>query len=189
MIADGARHFTERLERFSMKKGYILLSAFGVLLLSMQIAAQEHTVRPAHKAVVTCYNGKIESRSNCSAANFQPDGTIFPNGGPMRCGFSGRVSLIAWSLVKKDEDGDHYEFVRVFPHGEDDAKRNKKRIRFGGKRVIIFKDEHQVVVIDPPPKIRKGKAEHAGADRLVNAPASAPEGSSTSQVESKGGSE
>ena len=107
----------------------------------------------------------------------------------MRCGFPGRVSLIAWSLVKKDEEGDHYEFVRVFPHGEDDAKTNKKRIRFCGKRVIVFKDDHQVVVIDRPPKTRKGESEQAGADQLVNAPASAPKGSSTSQLELRGGSE
>jgi hypothetical protein len=169
-----------------MNKVHIFLPAIAVLGFVTQIAAQEHTVRPAHKAVITCYNGKSDSRSNCSTTNFQPDGATFPTGGPMRCGFPGKVSAISWTLVKRDADGDHYDFVRVFPDGEEGAETKKKRIQFNGKRVVVFKDGHQVVVIDPPATNKKSKAEQDGAGQPATAPESKPEGKEKLEPESEG---
>lgn len=94
----------------------------------------------------------------------------------MRCGFPGKVSAISWTLAKTDADGDHYDFVRVFPDGEDSAETQKKRIRFNGKRVVVFEDEHQAVVIDPPPTTKTDEGEQGGGDQSVTAPESKSEG-------------
>ena len=156
-------------DKITMKKIHILLPALVVISLATQITAFGDIVRPKHKALITCFNGRIDSRSKCSATNFQHDGTIFPTGGPMRCGFPGKVSSISWKLLMTDEGGDHYEFIREFPHGEDEAMTQKKRIRYTGQRIVIFKDGDQVIVIDPPPGDRK-KPEKDGPEGALSFP-------------------
>jgi hypothetical protein len=168
-----------------MNQIHIILPALAVLAFVTQTEAQEKTARPALKAVITCYNGKIDTGSHCSTTNFQQDGTTFPTGGPMRCGFRGKVSAISWTLAKSDAQGDHYDFIRVFPADEDGANTQKKRIQFNGKRIIVFKDDHQVVVIDPPATKENNKAEQVDADQPATAPESRPEGGEKPKRESE----
>jgi len=106
---------------------------------------------PRFKASITCFNGKVDSKSSCSGTNFQPDGTLHATG-KMTCGFPGRVSEIEWSFIERREAGDVYRFTRRFPLDTADISTTTKDVEFNDGRVIVFEDEFQVVVIEPPQK-------------------------------------
>ena len=106
---------------------------------------------PRFKARVTCFNGKLDSGSSCSAGNYQPDGTLHAKG-KMTCGYRGRVSEIEWSFVERRDDKDVYRFTRRFPSDSPAAETTSKSVEFSDIRVVVFEDKHQVVVIEPPKK-------------------------------------
>jgi hypothetical protein len=70
----------------------------------------------------------------------------------MTCGFPGRVSEIEWSFIERREAGDVYRFTRRFPLNTADVSTTTKDVEFNDGRVIVFEDEFQVVVIEPPQK-------------------------------------
>jgi len=69
------------------------------------------------------------------------------------CGPPGAVSKLSWSYERSDENGDHYEFERVFPYGEPDQVTTKRQAVFSGEDIVLFEDEFQRVVFrsSPPP--------------------------------------
>lgn len=104
---------------------------------------------PQFKAHVICFNGKVDSRSSCSTTNFQPDGTLHATG-KMTCGKPGHVSEVEWSLLERRDDHDVYRFTRRFPSDTAAASTATKDVEFSNGRVIVFEDEYQVIVIEPP---------------------------------------
>lgn len=104
---------------------------------------------PRFKARIACFNGKLDSGSSCSGNTFQPDGIIHPTG-KMACGFPGKVSEIEWSFVERRGDNDVYRFTRRFPTDTSATTTSSKSVEFSDKRVIVFQDELQAVVIEPP---------------------------------------
>lgn len=128
-----------------------LCSLFAVLLgcfhACITVAAPEAS--PRFKARVTCFNGAADHSSYGSGTCFQPDGTLHTEG-KMACGIPGQISEITWSFVAQHGGKDVYRFVRRFPLDATDAPTTSKEVEFSDSRVVIFKDEHQTIVIEPP---------------------------------------
>ena len=104
---------------------------------------------PRFKAHIICFNGKVDSRSSCSTTNFQPDGTLHATG-KMTCGKAGQVSEVEWSLLERRGDREVYRFTRRFPSDTAAVSTTTKDVEFSDDRVIVFEDDYQVVVIEPP---------------------------------------
>lgn len=107
--------------------------------------------QPHLKVVVTCFNCKFDSGSYCSATCFQADGTP-QRTGKMTCGWPGQVSELEWSFVKTRGTNDVYRFTRRFPSDSPASGATSKLIEFGGNRVTVFEDKHQVIVMEEPKK-------------------------------------
>lgn len=106
---------------------------------------------PKAKARITCFNGKPDGATYCSGINFQPDGTLHATGS-VSCGYTGQVSEVTWSFVKTEGSNDVYHFSRRFPSDKPENTTTGKTVEFSGKRVIVFQDDFQSVVIDPVDK-------------------------------------
>ena len=133
-----------------MKKTSQLLLV-TLLALACLAADSPPKSKPHLKAVVTCFNGKLDSGSSCSATCFQPDGTLHRTG-KMTCGLPGKVSEVEWSFVETRGTNDVYRFTRRFPSDTPAAATTSKLIEFGGSRIIMFEDRHQVIVMEGPKK-------------------------------------
>ena len=105
---------------------------------------------PRFKARITCFNGKVDSGSSCSTTTFQPDGTLHTKGGPLKCGYPGRLSEIEWAFVERRGANDVYRFTRRFPYETADVSTTRKEVEFSDSRVVVFEDKFQVVVMEPP---------------------------------------
>jgi hypothetical protein len=130
-----------------------LLSLLTLLLTCFQLVAADvpSKTSPRFKARVVCFNGKLDSGCSCASTCFQPDGTLHTQGS-MTCGFPGKVSEIEWSFVERRGPNDVYRFTRRFPSDTAAAGTTSKTVEFGESRVVVFEDQVQVVVIEPPSK-------------------------------------
>jgi len=112
-------------------------------------------VTPHHTRVEVFINNHKFGDTNGCTTTFSPQatsaGTKIERGST--CGHPGAVSKLTWSYLRSDEKGDHYEFERVFPHGEPNQETTKKKVIFTGRDVVLFEDETQRVVfrLAPPP--------------------------------------
>jgi hypothetical protein len=68
----------------------------------------------------------------------------------MRCGFPGKVSELKWDYVGQQGTADVYRISRRFPSDTPNARTTTNTIAFTGKRVTVFEDADQVVVMEPP---------------------------------------
>ena len=95
---------------------------------------------------LTCFNGKIYCQSKCSMTvrlnkeMENPDGSL-------TCGYPGRVSKVSWEWKKGD--GAVLVFTRVFPADSDQPGVFRKEVTYEGRQIVLFEDEHQVIVINP----------------------------------------
>ena len=126
---------------------------FTALLIAAHCRAADAPAKaaPRFKARVACFNGQVDSSNSCSATTFQPDGALHKTGG-MTCGFPGQVSKIEWSFVEQRGDKDVYRFTRRFPSDTAAASTTSKTVEFSDRRVVVFEDKLQAVVIEPPKK-------------------------------------
>ena len=104
---------------------------------------------PQHRAEIVCHLGKLDSGSGCTANATKP-GTPPEKKGKMTCGFKGKVAEIVWTFARQKDGKDLYDFSLRFPIKSDDGAAQTKRVSFDGKRVIVFEDKHQVIVIQSP---------------------------------------
>lgn len=126
------------------------LFLFMCLILVCSAAEPAPQTKPLFSAEVTCFLGQIGSRSKCTARSTLPG----PNSksrwsSAMTCGSGGRVSEIHWEFLGSEDGADVYEVARRFQTDAQKSETVTKKIRFSGKRLIIFEDSYQVVVIDP----------------------------------------
>ncbi len=130
-----------------------LLSLIAVPLTCFHLAAADAPAKesPRFKARVACFNGKLDSGSSCAGTNFQPDGALHAKG-KMTCGFPGQVSEIEWSFVERRGTNDVYRFTRRFPSETAAVGTTSKTVEFSDRRVVVFEDKFQAVVIEPPKK-------------------------------------
>ena len=70
----------------------------------------------------------------------------------MICGWPGQVSELHWEFLSSAGGVDAYRFTRRFPVDAPRTETVTKQIKFAGKRIVIFEDQYQVVVIDSATK-------------------------------------
>jgi len=132
-----------------MRLTFLSLVTVSVSCFHLVAADAPPKTTPRFKAQVTCFNGKLDSGSSCSGTSFQPDGTLHAKG-RMTCGFPGKVSEIEWSFVERRGDKDVYRFIRRFPADTAAADTTGKTVEFSDRRVLVFEDKFQALVIEPP---------------------------------------
>ena len=130
------------------------LSLFLFMGLAIVGIAAESTpkTKPLFPATITCFIGKIDSRSSCRMAlpNVTEPGSKSLWSSAMTCGSVGQVSEISWEFLGSEGGTDIYQFTRRFPVDAPMPETVTKQIRFHGKRRIVFEDSYQIVVIEPP---------------------------------------
>jgi hypothetical protein len=120
-----------------------------LLVAAPLIGFTADTDRPQLRAEVICHNGKLDSGSSCTS-NAPKPGALPEKNGKMRCGFPGKVSEITWSFIERRDGKDVYDFTRRFPIKSEHTATQTKQVHFAGKRVIVFEDKDQVIVIQSP---------------------------------------
>jgi hypothetical protein len=134
-----------------MKVTLPLLATVSLTCFHLIAADAPTKTSPRFKARVACFNGKLDSGSSCAGANFQPDGALHPKG-KMTCGFPGKVSQIEWSFIERRGTNDIYRFTRRFPSDTPAPGTTTKTVEFSDRRVVVFEDKFQAIVIEPPNK-------------------------------------
>jgi hypothetical protein len=99
---------------------------------------------------LTCFNGELDSGSKCSTTtSLHRDHAPTTIKGGLTCGYPKLTSNIEWELKEKKDDNLTILISRIFPLGEPDAKVSQKEVTYSGKRIIVFEDSHQVIVLEP----------------------------------------
>src|ERR1043166_198291 len=113
--------------------------------------AEAQKPSPGFKAHITCFNGKLDSRSSCSGNNWQASGGIMSRDGDMTCGYADKVSKIEWEFVETRDGKDIYRFTRRFPFDTAASTVTNTIVKYDAtSRIVIFQDQFQAIVIDPP---------------------------------------
>ena len=115
--------------------------------------AGEESSDPKYPAALTCFIGEIGSRSNCSMIIADPREKVTKfkaTGTKMTCGHPPEVSEIGWKFIRHQDDKDVYAFTRLFPADANERKAASKTVPFDGNQVVVFQDEHHVVVLHSP---------------------------------------
>ena len=124
---------------------FILLA----VLLRCSTAEQVSTSKPREKVRIVCFNGKLDSGSSCTTTNFQKDGAIHAKG-KMKCGFPGHASEIEWVFIGQKDSRDVYRFTRRYPLDTNNVVTTTKDVEVKSRRVIVFEDDKQAIVLEPP---------------------------------------
>ena len=126
------------------------LALFLFMCLAMVCAAAEPApeTKPLFPAAVTCFNGKIDLSSSGTVSVGSVAEGSWSTG--MTCGSPGQVSELHWEFLGSEGGADIYQFTRRFPADAEPSETVTKKIKFAGKRLTIFEDSYQVVVIGPP---------------------------------------
>lgn len=129
---------------------FIIGIAFTV---AWSFAAAETNSVPRYVAVVTCFNGKVDSGSSCSMTpeESKHDANVKIDRG-LTCGLPGKVSEIHWKFVGHQGPADVYQVSRRFPADKPEAATVTNSVLYFGKRVAAFQDKDQVIVMEPPKK-------------------------------------
>ena len=135
----------------------LLLSLFTLLALACSAAEPAPKTKPLFPVTVTCFMGKIDSRSSCSSVMTtvpEPDpGSRWSSG--MTCGRPTQVSELRWEFLGSDGGADVYQITRRFPADAPQSETITKKIKFEGRRIVVFEDQYQVVVLDPAKEAKK----------------------------------
>lgn len=125
----------------------MLVTLLICFCLSQAVSAPE--TLPRFKAQVVCFNGAVNHAGSCTGACFQPDGTLHAEG-KLTCGIPGQVSEITWSFVARHGDKDVYHFTRRFPAEASEAAVSSKDVEFNKDQIVVFKDDRQTILMEPP---------------------------------------
>ncbi len=134
------------------------LLSFSTFLASVCSAAEPAPkTKPLFPVVVTCFMGQIDSLSSCTSVM-----TKMPELDPknrwsseMTCGWPTHVSELRWEFIGSDGGADVYEITRRFPADAPQSETVTKKVKFEGKRIVVFEDQYQVVVLDPAKGAKK----------------------------------
>lgn len=131
---------------------FILIS--GLVIFLSTAAETVALSRPRYVAAVTCFNGKIDSSPFCSTKlTKEPAPALNVKiSHAMTCGSPGKVSELKWEYVGQYGAADLYRMVRRFPLDTPNERTTTNSIEFTGKRVTVFEDVDQVVVMETPKK-------------------------------------
>lgn len=134
-------------------KRFLVIVAFAIALANSSSAA-ETNVEPRFAVAVTCFNGKVDSKSFCSATatpEAKHEGKVEVDHG-LTCGLPGKVSEIHWRFVGHQGPSDVYLVSRRFPADKPGTVPVTNSVIYFGKRVSVFLDSDQVIVMEPPKK-------------------------------------
>ncbi len=108
---------------------------------------------PAFQAVVTCYNGWVDSGSYTCVGSFRVLSAQSAWGNPIEliCGLPNQQSKLTWQFLGTEKGVDLYRFSRVFPVSDAHAQESVRNVSYSGKRVVIYKDKFQAIVLDSGP--------------------------------------
>ena len=113
-------------------------------------AVAKTVVPPHHKHVEVFINTRLspdnafDNEHGC-VAGYSPQSETIKDG--LICRYPGAVSKFSCEYSHSDDNGDHYHFQRVFPHGEPNQKTSEVDVVFNGEEVVLFKDDlHRIVL-------------------------------------------
>lgn len=73
--------------------------------------------------------------------------------GQSSCGHKGAVSEVTWSFLRTNDEGDVYTFTRKYPSNtpspETSTKESTKEVTYSGKKLILWSDDVQKILIKP----------------------------------------
>jgi hypothetical protein len=137
-----------------MKSSTSIVAIALALTVSCLAADTLTPTQPRYVAVVTCFNGKLDSGSSCSVTPSQepqPDPKLQVTRG-MTCGWPGKVSELRWEFIGRRDQADVYRIIRRFPSDTPNAVTTTNTVSFTGARVTVFEDNYQVIVMEAPKK-------------------------------------
>ena len=119
------------------------------------VPGASHSVSGARYAArLVCYLDEIGSGSYCSAIvydpNNPPSANVVITTRSLTCGWPGKASEISWRFVRHKGAKDIYNFERRFPADGLNPQVTSQTVAFDGAQVLVFEDEHQVIVLDTP---------------------------------------
>ena len=138
----------------SMKHSTFILTLTLALTIACSATDTSALPKPRYPAVVTCFNGKLDSGSFCSAKPTREavaDSKLRVARG-LTCGWPGKVSELHWEFVKQWEKADVYRVIRRFPADTQNAVTTTNTVYFTGNRITVFEDKYQVIVMERPKK-------------------------------------
>jgi hypothetical protein len=65
------------------------------------------------------------------------------------CGHPGTVTKLSWQYLGTTDQGDRYEFERIFPVDETNQTTTKKEVVYTGKELLLFDDEDSTILMRP----------------------------------------
>ena len=137
-----------------MKRANRVVVVVVALTAVVVCGCSEREPEPQYAARLTCHLDEIGSGSGCSTViwdpNEQQDVNPAKRAGSMRCGWTGNVSEISWRFVRHKGAKDIYSFERRFPVDGLNPQVTSQTVAFDGVQVVVFEDEHQVIVLDTP---------------------------------------
>jgi hypothetical protein len=86
-----------------------------------------------------------------------------PIGSPLKlehastCGPAGAVTKLSWKYLGTTQEGDRYEFERVYPLEEPTQSTSRKEVVYQGKDLTVYDDDRSTVRLRPQDK-RQGEA-------------------------------
>jgi hypothetical protein len=137
-----------------MKQSTFFIAITLALTMPCLAADTSKPTEPRYIAIVTCFNGKLDSGSSCSAMPTQEpqsDSKLQVTRG-LTCGWPGKVSELHWEFVGQRDKADVYRIIRRFPSDTPNAVTTTNMVSFSGTRITVFEDKDQVIVMEGPKK-------------------------------------
>ena len=88
-------------------------------------------------------NHKYGDTNGCSSG--------LPVTGRASCGHAGHVSEVSWTYLRSSPEGDIYKITRKYPSDSDTPKTDTKEVIYSGKPLILWRDDHQKIILRPKP--------------------------------------
>lgn len=157
MFAEDPGPFAATAVRKIMKRFLALLvvaaASFQQLVQAADTSAGKTNAQPRYPVTLICFNGKVDSGSSCGEtpqASKHDENVKITHG--LTCGLPGKVSEIKWEFVGYQGPADVYRVSRRFPADKPGAVTVTNWTVYYGKRVAVFQDQDQVIVVEPPKK-------------------------------------
>lgn len=131
-----------------MSRLFSLLVA-ATLIVGCSSSGSPKQSKPRFKSVVELEKDPTSCGLAISVINFQSDGFISPSG-EMTYGLTGQATTVTWEFVEARGASDVSRFTRRPASDTATSSGESKLIEFSGSRVVVFEDNQQFVVMNPP---------------------------------------
>jgi len=135
-----------------LRFAYATIALLAAAALSFAADRPGKLPAPHFKALLICFNGKVDAGSNCRMTMAKIEGGLTVVTAKLTCGYKGAVSEITWTYRGHKGGKDVYHVVRKFPSDTEAAKTKVMDVHFDGKRQVLFQDRSQCIVIELQPR-------------------------------------